>query len=72
MPVVDEWITGKDVGRMFSVGSKQTSKSDAKIITPKYKPGFDEHLIKVEGFSQKRNHWGHNLEEFHSFLKKRG
>ncbi|MFF2592695.1 T7SS effector LXG polymorphic toxin [Priestia megaterium] len=73
MPVVDEWITGKDVGRMFSVGSKQTSKSDAKIITPKYKPGFDEHLIKVEGFSQKKGIiGGHNLEEFHSFLKKEG
>ncbi|MEH7019743.1 hypothetical protein [Priestia megaterium] len=31
MPVVDEWITGKDVGRMFSVRSGETGETDRRV-----------------------------------------
>ncbi|WP_262417582.1 CdiA family toxin C-terminal domain-containing protein [Bacillus sp. YC2] len=43
------------------------------LKTIAYKLGFDEHLIKVEGFSQKKGViGGHNLDEFYGYLKKEG
>ncbi|MBY8911649.1 EndoU domain-containing protein [Bacillus sp. YC2] len=59
----------KDFGIVKMVGNG----GNRSLKTIAYKLGFDEHLIKVEGFSQKKGViGGHNLDEFYGYLKKEG